>query len=67
MRPARWTAPSAPEPASSKLARGPAATILDIAIRPDGRIVAVGNTGEDGLVARLPAAGGSLDPTFGGG
>jgi uncharacterized delta-60 repeat protein len=50
-----------------QIARSPADGISDIAIRPDGRIVAVGNTNGDGLVARLPAAGGSLDPSFGGG
>jgi uncharacterized delta-60 repeat protein len=51
----------------TRFANSPADGISDIAIRPDGRIVAVGNTDADGLVMRLPAAGGSLDPSFGGG
>ena len=40
--------------------------ILDIALQPDGRIVAAGTIGGDLAVARYDAAG-QLDPTFGGG
>jgi uncharacterized delta-60 repeat protein len=50
----------------TRFANNPADGIADIALRPDGRIVAVGNTNRDGLAARF-TAGGSLDPTFGGG
>ena len=41
--------------------------VVDLALRPDGRIVAVGYAGDDGMVARLLATEGTLDPSFGGG
>ncbi|MGE3232966.1 MAG: hypothetical protein AB7O78_04470 [Thermoleophilia bacterium] len=41
--------------------------VTDLELRPDGRIVAVGRTDNDGMVARLLAVEGTLDPSFAGG
>ena len=41
--------------------------VIDLALRPDGRIVAAGYSGDDGMVARLLATEGTLDLSFGGG
>ncbi|MGE0028207.1 MAG: hypothetical protein AB7O78_04465 [Thermoleophilia bacterium] len=39
----------------------------DVAVQPDGRLLVVGGSAGQGLVARLSATDGALDPTFGGG
>ena len=41
--------------------------VVNLALRPDGRIVAVGYAGDDGMVARLLATEGTLDASFAGG
>jgi len=51
----------------SRLDLSTADDVNDLALRPDGRIVAVGTGEGDGLVARLLATEGTLDPSFGGG
>lgn len=51
----------------SRLDLSPLDGINDLALRPDGRVVAVGYAEDDGLVARLLATEGTLDPSFGGG
>jgi uncharacterized delta-60 repeat protein len=44
----------------------PGGYFYDVALQPDGRIVAAGSQGEDFLIARF-SADGTLDPTFGSG
>ncbi len=51
----------------TRIDRGAADSVTDLALQPDGRIVAVGNSAGNGFAARLLAAEGTLDPSFGGG
>ena len=54
-------------PGWSRIDRGAADSVSDLALQPDGRIVAVATSGDDGFAARLLAAEGTFDPSFGGG
>ena len=51
-----------------RLDYSPNDNVLDVAVQPDGRILAAGyHEPANGFVAGLPNPGGTLDPTFGGG
>ncbi len=50
----------------SRLNYSPYDTVQDVAVQPDGRILAAGSTyAGNGFVARLANPGGGFDPTFG--